>query len=223
MTASLLLGVFLGLLIAITGFLISSTLSQRPTRNDPQPEKALLETVQQKPTPEGFLTTCDKPELEERQSQDGLSSDSIQPINSNAPENVTRGISAPSHTGEPCGRPICFRITGVPSQWDKNKLGAKLAEIVPGLDLEYDELSMFRACTRSAKTKIALLRLYRTTTYFEGCKQSHEKNYKFPEQCGTVRLNIDKNFYGLTPLNDPDTSITAEFVPLHTFHHCLIC
>jgi len=218
MTLSLLLGVLLGLFIAILGFLLSLTWSQRPARSDRQPERALPETIERNPTPEGslsrFSTMGGEPKLEKRQSKGRLSSDPIQPIRSKAVENAVCGTSAPAHAGKARGRPTCFRITGVPSHWGKTELEEKLAEIDPNLEIV--NLSIFQACICSTKTKTALLRL-RNTTNLD--KWEEEPIVLEPSQTG--QLNIDKDFYGLTPLNDPDTPITAEFVPLHILHHCL--
>jgi hypothetical protein len=97
-----------------------------------------------------------------------------------------------------------------------------LAEIDPDLDFKHVKLSIFRACSYFTKNKTALLHLYQNTTYFKGWKQSEEKQTVFQELDATVGLKIDNHFYGLTNLNDPDPPITAEFVPPHSLHHCLL-
>jgi hypothetical protein len=114
-------------------------------------------------------------------------------------------------------QPTCFRITGVPSHWGTDELEEKLKSIDPDINLTNVDLSKFPACSYWTKTSTALLRLNRNTIYFDGWKQSEEKQILFREQGRTVRLNMDKDFYGLTPLNNPKIPITAEFVPLHTF------
>jgi hypothetical protein len=120
------------------------------------------------------------------------------------------------------GRPTCFRIPAIPLDWGKEELKDKLAKMDPDLNLENVELTIFPVCSHFTKTQTALLRLDRNTAYFEGWKQSDEKRNTFKEQDKpTVRLNIDKHFYGLTPLNKPDEPITAEFVSLHILEHCL--
>jgi hypothetical protein len=113
--------------------------------------------------------------------------------------------------------PTCFRITGIPSHWDQNTLEEGLRGIDRDLHPENIELSIFRACTYTATTSTALLRLQRNIKYFEGWKQRDEKQFWLCEQGGkkNVLLKIDKHFYGLTPLNNPKAPINAEFVPLH--------
>lgn len=113
------------------------------------------------------------------------------------------------------GQPTCFRIIGIPSHWDTNVLKQKLQKIDPDIDPANVELSVFRACS-NLQANIALLRMKRNTTYFEGWKQSDEKGATFREHGRDVRLYIDKHFYGLTPLNNPNEPITAEFVPLQS-------
>jgi hypothetical protein len=113
------------------------------------------------------------------------------------------------------GQPTCFRITGVPSHWDINELKQKLQTIDPDIDLAHVELSVFRACS-NLQANIALLRMKRNTTYFEGWKHSDEKGATFREHGRDVGLYFDKHFYGLTPLNSPKEPITAEFVPLQS-------
>lgn len=119
------------------------------------------------------------------------------------------------------GQPTCFRITGVPSHWGTDELEERLKSIDPDIDLTNVDLSKFPACSYWTKTSTTLLRLNRNTIYFDGWKQSEEKQILFREQGRTVRLNIDKDFYGLTPLNNPKIPITAEFVPLHTLKYQL--
>jgi hypothetical protein len=113
------------------------------------------------------------------------------------------------------GQPTCFRITGIPFHWDTNVLEQKLQKIDPDIDLANVELSVFRACS-NLKANVALLRMKKNTTYFEGWKPSDEKEAIFCEHGRNVQLHIDKHFYGLTPLNNPNEPITAEFVPLQS-------
>jgi hypothetical protein len=148
--------------------------------------------------------------------------DSQEPSKSKKANTTVTESSASAHAGETRGRPTCFRITAIPLDWGKEELKDKLAKMDPDLNLENVELTIFPVCSHFTKTQTALLRLDRNTAYFEGWKQSDEKRNTFKEQDKpTVRLNIDKHFYGLTPLNKPDEPITAEFVSLHILEHCL--
>jgi hypothetical protein len=153
-----------------------------------------------------FSTTNDEPEPEEPRP----TSDPARTIGTKAAQNTAGDSSAPDHAG----KPTCFRITGIPLDWHNNKL----KEAFQDVDLEGVELSIFPAC--STKTQTALLRLDQNIAYFEGWKQSQEKQLLFKEQGRTKRLNIDKDFYGLTPLNSPDAPITAELVFLHILENC---
>jgi hypothetical protein len=145
---SLLFAVLLGLLIAIFGIPLSKW-NQLAVRNDPEPERAMPLTVYRKTTLE------DEPKVEERQTMGSLPFASIQPVRREARENVVGGSSAPAHANDGGDRPTCFRITGVPSFWDKNKLEEKLAEIDPDLDFKHVKLSIFRACSYFTKNKTA--------------------------------------------------------------------
>jgi hypothetical protein len=126
----------------------------------------------------------------------------------------SRGNQNPAREshGETHSRTTCFRITGVPLAWDQEKLEEWLAKTDWDFKGHEDELSIFPSCSASSKSKIALLRLKRNPTCFEGSEQSGGKQYLLKEKDQKVRLNIDKHFYGLTQLNKPNTPITAEFV-----------
>jgi hypothetical protein len=138
-------------------------------------------------------------------------------IATNTAENVARASSASAQAGEIRHRPTCFRITAVPSNWGKPELEERLSNLDPGLDLSNVELSLFPSCC-SIKTQTALLRLDQNTEYFaSGWKERSEKQSTFKERGRSVRVNIDKHFYGLTPLNKPEAPIIAEFVPITRF------
>jgi hypothetical protein len=212
-------GVLLCLLTAILCFLFSSKSSkwsQRPVRNDPPPPyTAHPKAVEHKPT---FSTTNDELKPEEPRS----TSDPARTIGTKAAQNTAGDSSAPDHAGKTRRRPTCFRITGIPLNWGNNELKEALAQIGRDVDLNDIDLSIFPAC--STKTQTALLRLPvdSNIAYFEGWKQSQEKQLPFKEQGKTKLLNIDKDFYGLTPLNSPDVPITAELVSLHVLEDCQV-
>jgi hypothetical protein len=149
-----------------------------------------------------FSTTDDEPKPEEPRS----TSDPARTIGTEDAQNTAGDSSA--------SRPTCFRITGIPLKWGNNELKKQFRDV----DLEGVELSIFPAC--STKTQTALLRLDQKIAYFEGWEQAQEKQLPFKEQGRTKRLNIDKDFYGLTPLNSPDAQITAELVSLHVLENC---
>jgi hypothetical protein len=211
-------GVFLCLLTAILCFLFSSSTlkwSRPPVHDNPPPYRAQPEAVERTPT---LSTTIDPPKPEERQSKDRLSSDPARTIETKAAQDAAGASSAPDYGEKTRHRPTCFRITSIPLNWGKNELKKTLAQINLDVDLEGVELSIFPAC--STKTQTVLLRLDRNIAYFEGWKQSQEKQLPFKEQGKTKLLNIDKDFYGLTPLNSPDAPITAELVSLRVLENC---
>ncbi|KAA8893975.1 hypothetical protein FN846DRAFT_459530 [Sphaerosporella brunnea] len=121
---------------------------------------------------------------------------------------------ASAHHGATRGRPMCFRIAGIPADWGRIQLEEKLAEIDPDWKLQNVQLLIFPACGSSAQTKTALLRPDSNTAYFEGWKQSEERHVRISKLDKKVGLNIDKHFYGLTPLNDPDEPITADIIAI---------
>jgi hypothetical protein len=122
-------------------------------------------------------------------------------------EPLTESYRARSHA-----QPTCFRISGIPSDWDRNKLEQNLRDIDPDLDLMRDELSeLFPACGDSTQT--ALLNLERCTAFFQKFKQNDEISKVLPETSRKIQLMFDKHFYDLTPMNRPATPIIAELVP----------
>lgn len=106
----------------------------------------------------------------------------------------------------------CFRISGIPFNWDSNRLRQALRDIDPELYLPPAELSeLFPACCDTSQ--VALLTLERCTAYFQNFKHNDERQKVFAENGRKIRLVFDKHFYDLTPMNRPTTPIVVELVP----------
>jgi len=105
-------------------------------------------------------------------------------------------------------RPKCFRITNVPSDWNKDCLLTALETIDPCLKGQNAQLSFYPGCF-DTKSRTALLNLSTCSAYFQLLK-SNEFNYaQTPDE---TLLVIDSHFYGFTPLNTPEGEIIAELL-----------
>jgi len=120
---------------------------------------------------------------------------------------------APTNVVEPQRRPECFRISGIPSDWSIDNLKKQLQVIDPNLSFSDVDLSgPFPSCCDSTQT--ALLNFDNCTAYFQKLERNDEKLIVIREDTPDrkVRLTIDKHFYDLTPMNNPEAPITAELV-----------
>jgi hypothetical protein len=110
----------------------------------------------------------------------------------------------------PSSRTKCFRISGIPQDWNQDDLLGALQTIDPGLWNQESQLSLYPACCGSSQT--ALFELD-PTKYFQSLGPN-ESTYErvFPPSKTNATLTIDSHFYDLTPLNTPDKQIIAEFV-----------
>jgi hypothetical protein len=105
----------------------------------------------------------------------------------------------------PSFRTKCFRISGIPQDWEEDDLLGALHTIDPDLRNQKSQLSLYPACCGSSQT--ALFELD-PTKYFQSLGPN-ESTYT----CTTEAvLAIDSHFYDLTPLNTPDEQIIAELV-----------
>jgi hypothetical protein len=107
-------------------------------------------------------------------------------------------------------RTKCFRISGIPKDWEEDDLLGALQTIDPDLRNQKSQLSLYPACCGSSLT--ALFELD-PTKYFQSLGPN-ESTYKrvYPASKTETVLTIDSHFYDLTPLNTPDKQIIAEFV-----------
>jgi hypothetical protein len=110
----------------------------------------------------------------------------------------------------PSSRTKCFRISGIPQDWEEDDLLGALQTVDPELRNQKPQLSLYPACSGSSQT--ALLELD-PTEYFQSLRPD-ESIYTsiFPASKTEAVLTIDSHFYGLTPLNTPDKQIIAELV-----------
>jgi hypothetical protein len=110
----------------------------------------------------------------------------------------------------PSSRTKCFRISGIPQDWEEDDLIGALQTIDPELRNQKSQLSLYHACSGSSQT--ALLELD-PTKYFQSLGPN-ESTYTsiFPASKTEAVLTIDSHFYGLTPLNTPNKQIIAELV-----------
>jgi hypothetical protein len=110
----------------------------------------------------------------------------------------------------PSSRSKCFRISGIPQDWEEDDLLGALQTIDPDLRSQKLQLSLYPACCGSSQT--ALFELD-TAKYFQslGPNGSTYKRASSASKTEAV-LTIDSHFYDLTPLNAPDKQIIAELV-----------
>jgi len=100
----------------------------------------------------------------------------------------------------------CFRISGIPTNYNQNKLVDILRASYLSHTFKHDQLSLFGSCYDDTKT--ALLNLDDCAENMQLC------GYLQVQDSGDSRkiLEIDTHFYNLTLLNDPVGEVLAELV-----------
>ncbi|KAI5848046.1 hypothetical protein BZA05DRAFT_118723 [Tricharina praecox] len=120
---------------------------------------------------------------------------------------LDRAGSDTARSSEPRSRPMCFRISNVPLTWGKEDLVEHLKR-VGFVDKGHNRVSLYPAC--SGDGQVALLNL---VEYFEWFRQLSITGSDTLPGCGSeTNLQIDRHFYGLTPLNNPKKNIAADVV-----------
>jgi hypothetical protein len=110
----------------------------------------------------------------------------------------------------PSSRTKCFRISGIPQDWNEDDLLGALQTIDPDLRNQESQLSLYPACCGSSQT--ALFEVD-PTKYFQSLRPNGSTYGRvFSASKTDATLTIDSHFYDLTPLNTPDKRIIAEFV-----------
>ena len=107
-------------------------------------------------------------------------------------------------------QPTCFRISGIPSDWNSERL----EEALRGIDTEFDCLGaeIYGPFPNSLDlTNTALLNVNKCTSYFT-FKPDQEKHEVIREHGQKVYLVLDKHFYDLTPLSQADEEAEIESV-----------
>ena len=128
-------------------------------------------------------------------------------------------------TGEPVSddppnsnpRPKCFRISGLPLNWNENDLFDALQDIVPSLTRQDYRPTLYPSCYSSTHT--ALLNLDRT-------KHLQCRNHLQVSQSASrtaALLTIDSHFYNLTPWNVPEGEVVAELAIVHALEAIRRC
>jgi len=106
----------------------------------------------------------------------------------------------------------CFRIYGIPAEWDKRRLNDVLRNMEPDLDVvRYEVSELFPACWGT--TQVALLDMQHCPTYFSTFGRNEVRAEIVLELDRTkVWLALDRHFHDLTPMNRPTEPIIAESV-----------
>jgi hypothetical protein len=120
--------------------------------------------------------------------------------------------NADHDAAHPSPGPKCFRISGIPNNWNESNLLIALYGIDPSLQDQKYQLSLHPACC--GRTQTALLNVDSFSEYFQRILRL-ENDSKFEKIQDTVNrtdviLILDCNFLGLTPLNTPEGEIAAE-------------
>jgi hypothetical protein len=136
------------------------------------------------------------------------------PDGSQSPESSKRattgsGISEPRSNDPTCSnpQPKYFRISGVPLIWSENDLFDALQSIDPCLTRRDYRPSLYPECFSSSQ--IALLTLDPSIEHLHS--RAHLQISKSASKTAAL-LNIDSQFYSLTPLNVPVGEVVAESV-----------
>jgi hypothetical protein len=98
--------------------------------------------------------------------------------------------------------PKCFRIRNIPQNWVEDDLQDTLNLLACDQCLIH-QLSLYQSCYDSTKT--ALLNL-------NACSEHLEPPRYLPILDSVDNLEIDSDFYSLTPLNDPKSEVVVEYV-----------
>ncbi|CAG8611735.1 16090_t:CDS:2, partial [Acaulospora colombiana] len=100
----------------------------------------------------------------------------------------------------------CLRISGIPDEWSEDNLLQCLETLDPHVRDNEFEISLYPACHGSGQ--VGMLNLSQCTEYFKQVVP-----YKpFVARAQGQDLSIDCDFNGLTPLNTPPKSISADIV-----------
>jgi len=99
--------------------------------------------------------------------------------------------------------PKSFRVSGIPLSWSHNDLFDALHANDPSLTGQNYQPSLYPACC--SPTQIALVCFDPCTARIQ--QLSHQK---VSESASNTILQIDSNFYNLTPLNTPKGDVAAE-------------
>jgi hypothetical protein len=105
---------------------------------------------------------------------------------------------------------ICFRISNIPPDWDKEQVLEFLRQLEQSLGDLQPQLSLNPPLSGIGGTKTALLKLYMdSSTYFLRLDPNTTCYEKLSSGGNAESVAIDRHFYGLTPLYTP-TKIVAE-------------
>jgi len=135
------------------------------------------------------------------------------------------GVSSTLRSSDaPAFRPICFRISNIPSSWSYGQVDDYLRKLEPTRQLQF-QLSLYPSLSNTDGRQTALLNLSSGSDYFR-CLDSHTSHYEkianleqaiSSGEAEHTDLAIDSHFIGLTPLHTPK-DIAAEYVDsLNTF------
>jgi hypothetical protein len=103
----------------------------------------------------------------------------------------------------------CFRLSGIPVGWKEAGVVSALKSLKPTIihDDQYPHLSLYPACAGSSQT--GLLELENCLELLEKIKSGNIKLELSVEGKNAI-VDIDVNFYHLTPLNTPGNKYIAE-------------
>lgn len=105
----------------------------------------------------------------------------------------------------------CYRIQNVPFTWTKSKLHLTLQKFESLGDIEESELSLFSTSPRSL-IKTALLHREKCPECFRSLTTGRSHLLEVEEPAGERHfLSVDYEFYGLTPLNEPEGENIVEY------------
>ena len=121
------------------------------------------------------------------------------------------GTSQPEpQTGSKQNQQTCFRISGIPPHWDRERLKKALQTIEPEFNPMGAEVSGPFPDVYD-RTQVALLGLRAGAPYFI-FEPNQEKHKVISEDGQRVHLVLDNHFYDLTPLNRAKEPVKVESV-----------
>lgn len=103
----------------------------------------------------------------------------------------------------------CFRILGIPASWTEDEVLTLLKKSTGYGRSSGDKLNLY-PCVDDSDSQVGILAFVRSKDYIDTFVPNDHDNYK-KTICQDNNITIDQFFYGMTPLNTPDTPM-VEYV-----------
>lgn len=100
---------------------------------------------------------------------------------------------------------VVYRIAGIPSLWDAETVKGHMKKLDPELDVTDAQFNnLFPDCYSPTESHVLLLRVRQPTKFLRKIQK------RTPLHQTELSIDIDQDFFDLTPLNMPESPITFE-------------